>query len=98
MYKNNHGLSPPIMNEVFTLGKNKCNLRNFNLFYCSNKHTVKYGTETISFRGPKKWSSLSSEIKESPSILILETLIKAFDMVKCPCRLCKKYIQSLGFI
>ena len=98
MYKYIHGLSPPIMNEVFTLRENKFNLRNFNHFYCSNKHTVKYGTETISFRGPQIWNSLSSEIKESPSILIFKTLIKAFDMVKCPCRLCKTYIQNLGFI
>ena len=97
MYKYIHGLSPPIRNEVFTLRENKFNLRNFKIFYCNNKHLVKYGTETVSYRGPQIWNSLSSEIKESPSILIFKTLIKSFNF-KCPCRLYKTYITNLGFI
>ena len=57
IYKFQAGLTPPIMSDLFvTRGENNYNLRNFQETESSLKRTVKFGTETISYRGPQIWN------------------------------------------
>ena len=67
LYKVFNGISPEIMNEVFQLKESN--------LYCSkypfktrNVRTVAYGTETITFMGPKIWSLIPDELKEIESL------------------------------
>lgn len=46
IYKYLHGLSPPLMNDVFQIKEIVYNLRNFQAVYSNKKKTVKFGTET----------------------------------------------------
>ena len=55
MYKIENNLSPSIIKTIFPERSIPYNLRNENNFKSSNVHTVYYGTETISYRGPKTW-------------------------------------------
>ena len=69
MYKIKNNLSPVFMKNLFYDSTNPYNLRNALEFSTSNVHTVHNGTETISFRGPKTWSLVPQEIKNSKSLL-----------------------------
>ena len=50
VYKNLNGLSPTIMLDLFTIRDNIYNLRNFREFYCEKKKTIRYGTETVTYK------------------------------------------------
>ena len=98
MFKIKNNLSPIFMNNVFPVSTNPYNLRNAPEFDTSNVHTVHNGTETISFRGPKTWSLVPQEIKNSKSIIEFKNKIRYWKPVGCMCRLCKTFIYNLGFI
>ena len=53
VYKFFNGLSPPIMNEVFQTNDCPSDLRNPRILASKHKSTIKYGINTIAFRGLK---------------------------------------------
>ena len=61
----------------------------------SNVISVKYGTETITSLGAK---ILPNDYKEPTSLSAFKLKIKNSETDKCPCRLCKTYIQRVRFI
>ena len=95
MYKFLNGLSPPIMNGAFLIKNNKYNLR---CLYSTNKRTVKYKTETVTYRGPQIWNLVPEKTKNASSFDIFKKEIGKWKGEKCPCRICRTYIQDLGFI
>ena len=98
IYKFLNGLSPPIMNDAFMIRNNKYNLRNFQCLYSTNKRTVKYGTETVTYRGPQIWNLVPEKTKNASSFDIFKKEIRKWKGEKCPCRICKTYIQHVGLI
>ena len=98
MYKVKHNLSPIFMKDVFPESTNPYNTRNAPEFDTFNIRTVFNGTETISFRGPRTWSLVPNEIKNSTSLPEFKNKIKYWKPEGCMCRLCKVYIQNVGFI
>ena len=98
MYKVKHNLSPIFMKNIFPDSTNPYNLRNAPEFNTFNIRTVYNGTETISFRGPRTWALVPNEIKNSKSLSQFKNKIKNWKPEGCMCRLCKVYIQDLGFI
>ena len=62
MFKVKLGIAPVIMN-VFRIRKNDYNTRKADAFQSHCVKTVHYGTETVSFLGPKLWSILPNEYK-----------------------------------
>ena len=97
LFKVLHGLSPKIMNELFSIKQNIGHSSRFP-FTTSNVRTVTYGTNTLSYLGPKIWSILPKDIKESKSLLEFKRKIKKWKPKECPCKLCKTYIAGVGFI
>ena len=87
----------PLMKSIFVMKKTKYNLRGAAL-YTNNVNTVKYGTESLSFRGAKTWSMIPEEIKSSRSLSEFKIKIKKWNPIGCKCNLCKIYVPSLGFI
>ena len=86
------------MQELFPNYDNIHNLRNEKCWEISNVRTVGFGTETLLFRGLKTWNLLPDIIKNSHSLLDFKSKIKNWSPNGCMCRLCKEYIQNLGFI
>ena len=86
------------MSTIFPKRKIPYNLRNENNFESSNVSTVLYGTETISFRGPKTWLIVPDKIKYSKTLTEFKKQIKDWLPINCDCRLCKTYVCNLGFI
>ena len=98
VYKIVNGIAPPIMNSLFQFRSNKNNIRNFQEIFTKNRKTVKYGTETVIYRAPFLWANLYTKYKNAKSPDEFKSNIKAWKCDFCQCRLCKKYVQNLGFI
>ena len=98
MFKVKNMLSPICINSLFTLSENPYNLRNDYYFNTENVRTVTYGSETLSFRGPKTWALVPNEIKNSATLKLFKEKIKLWKPEGCSCRLCKVYISQVGFI
>ena len=97
-YKFVNGLSPKIISSVFHLKENnRYSLRNVYELYSHNSRTVKYDTETISYLALKIWSIVPQTVKESTSIYFFKTKIRKWKP-DCPCRLCRRYLQHVGFV
>jgi len=97
IFKVLNGLSPKLMDEIFELKDSK--------IYCSkypfktrNINTERYGIDTLSFLGPKIWNNIPDNIKVSRSLDEFKSKIKNHIPINCPCRLCKTYINGVGFI
>ena len=98
IYKVLNGYVPEIIKDLFVVEEISYSLRNTTKFKANKIYTTKYGTETVSYLGPKLWKSLPNEYKDSASLEIFKRKIKNWKGENCPCRLCKTYIQGLGFI
>ena len=98
LYKFFHGLSPSIVKNVFHFNTNiPYNLRSCSELYSRNPKTLKDGTETIWYLAPKIWSLVLNAIKSSKSLDVFKFKIRQWEL-DCPCRLCKNYLQHVGFI
>ena len=86
------------MHDAFMIRNNKYNLRNFQCLYSTNKRTAKYGTETVTYRGPQICNLIPEKTKNASSFEIFKMEIRKWKDEKCPCRMCKTYIQRVGFI
>ena len=93
-----HGLSPPLLNEVFVERNCNYNLRGNNFLNRRRVNSVRYGTESVSFLAPKIWDILPKEIKNSETLNAFKSKIKNWVPQECPCGLCKIYVSQVGFI
>ena len=98
MYKIQNGLSSTILNDLFPIKNNYRRLRSNNNFETSNVKSVYFGTETLSFRGPKTWSLVPNDIRNASSLNEFKRRIKSRRPTGCTCRISKPYIQNIGFI
>ena len=99
MYKVANDMSPEIMNEVFKLRNTPhYNLRHTAFFSTELIHSVFNGAESASYLGPKIWEQIPAEIKNKDSLNGFKNEIKKWKPSHCPCRICKTFVPSLGFV
>ena len=98
MYKIKNHISSPLFQEIFPEFTGFHDLRNNKCWKTYNIRTVLYGSETISYRGPKTWELLPQSIKDSRSLKEFKEKVKHWKPVGCACRLCKTYVAELGFL
>ena len=91
-------LAPRIMKGVFDIIESPYPLRNELRFKSRNIHTVRYGIETAAFVGSRIWSYMPSELKENTSLNEFRSKIKTWKPENCPCKLCKIYLQRIGYL
>ena len=84
------------MSEIFDKRNNVYNFRNPSEFPRRNVRSVFSGTESISFLETRIWDVVSSEMKQSETVNAFKREIK-WKPVNCPCRLCRPYIENVGF-
>ena len=85
------------MKEIFNVKENK-NYPTKNVFHTQNVRSVYNGTETIYFLGPKIWAIVPDGIKECDTLQLFKKKIKDWKPIGCPCRICKIYLDKVGFI
>ena len=98
IYKVLHGFSAPILNDIFVAVSRPYNFRRNDTLQRRRVNSVRHGTESISLLGPKIWGLVPSDIKLSQFLSIFKRKIKKWVLLKCPCRLCKIYLQHVRFI
>ena len=77
---------------------NQHNLLNRPGFITPQVNSVIHGTESISCRGPKIWDIVPEKFKNKESLNSFKESIKMRVSTNCPCRLCKVYLDAVGFI
>ena len=97
-FKDSQDLAPTIFSEIFSERNVQYNLRYASEFSVPNVKSTFHGKESFSYLGPKIWDLVPKELKELSSLSAFKKAIKKWKPQNCPCRLCKKYIQNLGFI
>ena len=97
IYKFKHNVGPTILNDIFKLETNNYNLRNDLILETNNLNSVYNGTETVSYRAMKTWDMVPEEIKISQALCKFKRKIKNWKPDNCRCRLCKTYINGVGF-
>ena len=98
IYKTVNGLAPTIKNSIFEIKNIEYNLRNKNNFKSRRINSVRYGIDSLTYLGPKIWNIALEDIKKSESLNVFKTKIKKRIPGDCPCRLCRPFIQNLGYL
>ena len=99
MYKVKNKIAPIITANIFCpMPENHYNLRNQNDFEIPFVRTVYHGTESISCLGPKIWNIVPPEFKQNKSLNSFKKIIREWVPLNCPCRLCKRYVDGVGFL
>ena len=99
MYRVHKGIAPEIIRDIFPINKSPgYNLRHIQEFSSRTIRTVHYGTDSLSFLGPKIWDLVPTEIKCLESTEAFRSAIKCWKPENCPCRICRKYIHHVGFL
>ena len=94
-----NGLLPPLMKNIIKLKvENPYNLRQVSEFCRSMVKSVYHGTESISYSGSKIWDILPEKLKNIDNLEHFKKEIKTWKPDNCPCRLCKVYIERVGFL
>ena len=78
-----------------SLALKRNNLQDFESMNINKVHT---GEDSLRFLGCKIWKHIPSEIRETESLDKFKTKIRRWKPLKCPCRLCKIYVQGIGYI
>ena len=78
-------------------GKANVILENFQALESSRKRTVKFKTETISYRGPQIWNLIPEILRTLATLSKFEKTNKKWKCDACLCRMCKTYIQRVDF-
>ena len=88
MYKIKNDLSTEILSNIFTQSD----------FQIPFVRTVYHRTESISYLGTKIWDIVPTEMKNAISLNRFNAKIKKWLPLNCPGRLCKPYINGVGFL
>ena len=98
MLKIHKGLSPEILRETFVSKTSSYNFLRNDTFEKRKVHSVYHGTESLLFLGPKIWDLVPVELKQSETLHSFKLKIKNWVLFECPYRICKTYIQQVGFL
>ena len=86
------------MGEIFVEKNITYNLRDKNPLSVSIPRTNAFCIMTIRYTGHKLLQSLPLEIKESHTLTEFKRNIKKHQFSDCNCRLCKLFVNNLGFV
>ena len=97
VYKYIHGLSPEIMNEVFSTSANICNTRQFNVFETYIPTSNRYGLYSIPYKANQHCNLIPEKPKSSLSLTLFKNEISLWQFLNSPCNICKSYVPNLGY-
>ena len=89
-------MSPPQITELFARrDEHPYNLRHNAEFLQPLVNSVRCGTESISYLGPKIWGMVPDTYKNIDSLYNFKRAIKKWKAENCPCRICEIYPQII---
>ena len=96
IFKVKTNMTTDILTEIFPQKESNYSLRNSTTLQGRSIKAVIYGSETVS--RPKIWNILPTELKRIVSPSLFTKKIREWLPKKCPCRLCKTYVENAGFV
>ena len=96
--KTKNNLNPTCTKNIFTERDVQYNLRSKNHLQLLNIRTAKYGIENIQCIGHHLWASLLDEIKDLGTLINFKQKMKSWKGSTCIYRLCKIFINGVGFL
>ena len=95
IFKASRGLSSEIINELFQFREEiPYEFKQRSQFQIPLVHSVFSGTESLNFLGRKIWALVLIQLESLGKFI---NAIKQWKRTSCLCRLCKRYIQRIGF-
>ena len=99
MFKVHNGIGVQLMNDIFVKRHhNGPALRTKTDFVKPNVNTEHFGKDSLRYFGSVIWDLIPNSIKYVDNLQKFKSLIKKWAPEECPCRLCKTYIQGVGYI
>ena len=99
LFKVFKGLSPVTFAEVFPVRQqSQYSMRNYAYLAMPRAKTVNHGLECLSYIGSKLWDSIPFDMKEIDAINEFKHVIKTWKADLYSCRLCKVYLQNIGYL
>ena len=98
IYKALNNLSSPLMVELFKIKESNYDFRNADQLVSNKPSSTTYGIDSITHLAPKIWEQVPAELKCCKTLKLFKSKIKTWIPTKCPCRLCKVYVQHVGFL
>ena len=86
------------MSNIFSIKTVSYNLRNGTTFHCRDAYTVLCESETTSFLSPNIWALLNPKMRNIKYREGFKKKIRECTPNNCLCRLCKIFIQIIGFL
>ena len=98
MYKVKNDIMPNVLSEFVTIREQNYNSRQPSDFLRDRANSTNYGIESIRILGPKIWDLVPNEMKLASNLNSFKERISKWKIKKCPCRLCKIFIQGVGYL
>ena len=95
IYKSMNHLIPSYIWHIHERKEIQYDLRTKHLCKLQSTKTIKFGMESLSFRGSILWNNLNDEIKELSTVASFKTKIKTWMSEKCNCKICKSLSITL---
>ena len=96
MFKVKNNIGPEILNEVLVkIVYNGPALRSVSDFVKPRINSVHFGKDSLQYIGCNIWNIIPYDIKNFCNLDVFKRRIRTWSPDKCPCRLCKTYIQGV---
>ena len=89
VYKSLTMLNPGFMWNFFERNHTPCNLRRGDLLLLPPAKSIRYGVNSLAFRGSLLWNNLPPQVKESLTLEEFENRIKNLISIHCTCTVCR---------
>ena len=98
MFKVKNDIQPNVLGRFVTQYEHNYNTRQNTQFLREKVNSTTYGLESIRILGPKIWELLPQSMKLIDNINLFKDKIKRWKVEDCPCKLCKVYVQGVGYL
>ena len=93
IYKVFNNLSEKLFSQFFTRRNHNLGLRSESELVVPRVNSVLKGQNSLRYLG-----AVPLEIRNSDSLNLFKMKLKSWKPHKCPCRLCKDYVNGVGFV
>ena len=87
-----------VCNEIFFSRDHEIYLRSHQDLKVPSINSVLQGKNSLRYFGPVIWNSIPIDIRKSENLYIFKSKIKTWNPESCTCRLCKEYLDGVGYI
>ena len=98
IYKILNNLTDNVHDDLFIRSSHDISLRSRADLVAPSVNSVYKGKNSLRYLGSIIWNSLPIEIRDSETLFAFKSKIKVWYPDNCECRLCKEYIEGVGFI